>query len=145
MDDAPSPAQVGATMCSGVEEFTLHSALASALRPLVHPPSSVTINRDLASKVYWDSAIAWLGIQTPTFRRYSSQARTLRDGKGTIAFHRGVFLSLDTIVGTPLLSDEVDDRTGQPGTMIEYLFSRAKAFSDVVKREYQSDSHQERC
>lgn len=131
--ESERPTDVGATMQLGVKDSAIDPKLASALRPLVHPPSSVAITRELASKVYWDFAIAWAGIQTPAFRRYLAHARLLQGEEGRIAFHRGVFLSLDTIIGNPLQSKEVDQRTGQPKTMINHLLHRAKSFPDLVK------------
>jgi hypothetical protein len=81
----------------------------------------MSITRDLASKVYWDFASAWASIQTPAFRRYLTRARTLQGKNGRVAFHRGVFFSSDGIIGNPLQTGQVDDRTGQPETMINYL------------------------
>jgi len=129
------PTEIGATMEVGIRNtgVAIHPALALALRPLVHPPPNTSVSPNLASDVYWDFAIAWAGIQTPTFRRYLAKARLLQGEAGRVAFHRGVFLSLDTIVGNPLQSSKVDDRTGQPRTMINHLFHRASAFPDLVK------------
>jgi hypothetical protein len=122
-------------MISGIKYSIINPTLASTLRPLVHPPPSVPITRDLASKVYWDFVTAWASIQTPSFRRYLARARSLQGRDGRIAFHRGVLLSLDTIIGNPLQTGQVNDRTGQPETMINHLVRRASSFSDLVKSE----------
>jgi hypothetical protein len=77
--------------------------------------------------------IAWLYIQSSLFRRYLALEKESRGNKGYIALVRGVFASLDLLVGFPLSSDAVDERTGQPQFMIDYLYDRATTFLDVVK------------
>jgi len=47
-----SPTDIDESMHLGVKDSAIDLKLASALRPLVHPPTSVTITRELASKVY---------------------------------------------------------------------------------------------
>jgi hypothetical protein len=120
-------------MLPGVQDRTIDGRLAVALRPLVRPPRPQTITRELVDTVYWNFVVAWLEIQSPLFRRYLALGKKTSGVKGHIALVRGVFASLDLLIGSPLSSDAVDERTGQPQFMIDYLYTRATTFPDVVK------------
>jgi hypothetical protein len=118
-------------MLPGVQDRTIDNGLALALRPLIHPPRPLT--KKLFKIVYWNFVVAWLEIRSPLFRRYLALQKSTSGNKAYIALVRGVFASLDLLVGSPLSSDAVDERTGQPQFMIDYLYGRATTFPDVVK------------
>jgi hypothetical protein len=118
-------------MLPGVQDRTVDNGLALALRPLIHPPRPLT--KELIKIVYWNFVVAWLDIQSPLFRRYLANGKKTSGNKAYIALVRGVYASLDLLVGSPLSSDAVDERTGQPQFMIDYLYDRATTFPDAVK------------
>lgn len=64
--------------------------------------------------VYWNFVVAWLDFQSPLFRRYLANGKQTSGNKGYIALVRGVFASLDLLVGSPLSSDAVEKRTARP-------------------------------
>jgi len=127
-------------MLPGVQDRTIDNGLALALCPLIHPPRPLT--KKVVKIVYWNFVVAWLDIPSPLFRRYLANGKRRSGEKIYIALVRGVFASLDLLVGSPLSSDAVDERTGQPQFMIDYLYDKATTFPDVVKGKLISLSFQ---